>query len=197
MCHIDVFSNRRVELLQVRQKLHEFVQDFKILDHALLNTRVYDIECLSGDSYAVSAVNEKSGEKLSVQCEYLCVTCGILTHEQWSLEDRGIKGTEVFKGVITYAGRQNGVDSVIGTSDLTDKKVVIVGSGSFAAEAMEAAARQGCGDITIIGRPRYRWILPFSRQYTISVIANAAFIPWSWRMNLALVRYIEQTRRSY
>ena len=106
----------------------------------MLGTRVYDVKSLSEGSYAVSAVNEKSGEKVSVKCEYLCVTCGILAHEQWSLEDRGIKGVEAFKGVITYAGRKNGIDSVIGTSDLAGKKVVIVGSGSFAAEAMEAAA---------------------------------------------------------
>lgn len=37
------------------------------------------------------------------------------------------------------------------------QNVVIMGSGSFAAEAMEAAGRNGAAHITIISRKRSRW----------------------------------------
>lgn len=107
---------------------------------------------------------------------------------QWSAEERGVKDLKKFKGVVTYAGRHENQDCAVGNTDLTGKHVVILGSGSFAAEALEAAERSNAEHITVVGRPRYRWILPFSRQYTISTIANAPLIPWSLKYRFALVR---------
>lgn len=146
-----------------------------------------DIEKKNDEWYLVHANDNITGDQIRLKCKFLCVTCGILKHGQFSLEERNVKNVESFDGTITYAARQSGIDSAVGVSSMEGKKVVIVGSGSFAAEAMEAASRSGSKNITIIGRSRYRWILPFSRQYTVSAIAKMPFLPWSWRMNWALV----------
>ena len=38
------------------------------------------------------------------------------------------------------------------------QRVVIMGTGSFALEAMEAAGRSGAEHITLVSRPRQRWV---------------------------------------
>lgn len=127
----------------------------------------------------------ESGKTQTLQSQFLCVTPGILS-TQFTAHERGIQDICKFQGEITLAGRHQGKDSSVATTNLEGKRVVILGSGSFAAEAMEAADRMGAEHITILGRPRYRWILPFSRQYTVSSIAQAPLIPWSLKYRFAL-----------
>lgn len=95
------------------------------------------------------------------------------------------------------------------------QEVVIIGSGAFACEAMEAAAKAGAAKILLVSRKRKRqaatmlwlkscspptswrsygtnaeylcrWILPFSRQFTVTALTYVPFVPWRWKM--ALVR---------
>lgn len=120
-----------------------------------------------------------------LESEFLCVTPGILS-TQFTAYDRGIKNLDNFRGTITLAGRHEGKDCDLSKANVEGKRIVILGSGSFAAEAMETADRLGAEHITIIGRPRYRWILPFSRQYTVSAIAQIPLIPWAWKYKFAL-----------
>ena len=167
-----------------------FAHDFGVHTHTRLRTRVDDV--LEVDTgYLVVSTNLSTGEEQAIEARFLCVTCGILTHDQWTLEDRGVQVDPAFQGKIVHAAKVNGVDCPLASMDLKGKRVVVLGSGSFAAEAFEAAERAGCDDITVIGRPRYRLILPFSRQYTVSAIANAPLLPWSLRMRLALY-YVKQ-----
>lgn len=174
----------------VRDKLLEFARDFGIDACTRLSTRVNDVH-EDADGFIVLSTDLVANEDVTINARYLCVTCGILTHEQWTLQERGVHVDRHFNGQVVQAAKLNGVDCPLGTMDLKGKKIVILGSGSFAAEAFEAAERAGCDDITVVGRPRYRLVLPFSRQYTVSAIANAPFIPWSIRMRVAL-RYIKQ-----
>ena len=126
-----------------------------------------------------------TGRERVLLANFLCVTCGILG-EQWTAEERGVADVGRFRGVVTNAGRHRGQDCALGGADLRGKRVVILGSGSFAAEAIEAAERAGAEHVTVVGRPRHRWILPFSRQYTITAMANAPLIPWALKSRLAL-----------
>jgi len=175
----------------VRDKLLEFARDFGIDARTRLGTRVDDVREDADGSFVVISTDLATDEKITTSARFLCVTCGILTHDQWTLEERGVHVDRHFGGQVVQAAKLNGVDCPLGTMDLTDKKVVVLGSGSFAAEAFEAAERAGCDDITVVGRPRYRLVLPFSRQYTVSAIANAPFVAWSIRMRIAL-RYVKQ-----
>lgn len=169
--------------------LNRFAADHEIPQNTLFSTEVVTVrEDQGGRSrYRVICRDLRTGVESVILADYLCVTCGILA-EQWTAEDRGVKGLRRFKGVVTHAGKHRGVDCAVGGTDLTGKNVVIIGSGSFAAEAMEAAERSNAAHITIVGRPRHRWILPFSRQYTVTAIANAPLLPWSVKSRLALVR---------
>lgn len=167
--------------------MKRFVDDFGINEHTHLMTRVNSVD-RDGEGFAVSATDLITGDNRYYSSDFLFVACGILSHDQWTLEERGIVVHENFNGKVIYAARKDGKDCPIASMDLTGKRVLVVGSGSFAAEAMEAAERQGCEDITMLGRPRYRLILPFSRQYTVSAIANCPLVPWSLRMRIALVR---------
>ena len=135
--------------------------------------------------YRVAVRDLTTGTERHFHAQFLCVTCGILS-TQWSAEERGVADVRRFKGKVTFGGRHAGQDSAVATTDLRGKRVVILGTGSFAAEALEAADRSGAEHITVIGRPRYRWILPFSRQYTVSAIASAPLVPWSWKSRFAL-----------
>jgi cation diffusion facilitator CzcD-associated flavoprotein CzcO len=173
----------------VLSTLNRFAADHDVPAHTLLSTEAVTVRLLEGDKgrYRVTCRNLATGAETTLLAQYLCVTCGILS-EQWSAEERGIKGLRRFKGVVTHAGKHRGQDCAVGVNDLTGKRVVIMGSGSFGAEALEAAERSNAEHITVVGRPRHRWILPFSRQYTITAIANAPFLPWSVKSKLALVR---------
>ena len=57
-----------------------------------------------------------------VQSTYIIITSGILG-EQYSLQERGIAGEEAFKGLVTFAGRSNGVDSAAGKADAKGKVI--------------------------------------------------------------------------
>jgi hypothetical protein len=166
-------------------KLGEYASDHKIPDHTLYNHEAVTVKEGKQGRYTVVVLDLTTNTLRTFNSQFLCVTCGILS-TQWSAEERGVKDVKKFKGVVTYGGRHDGQDSAVSRTDLTGKRVVILGSGSFAAEALEAAERSGAEHITIVGRPRYRWILPFSRQYTISTFANAPLVPWSWKSKLAL-----------
>lgn len=166
-------------------KLGNYASDHDIPSHTLFNHEAVTVKEEKQGRYTVIVRDLTTNTLRSFNSQFLCVTCGILS-TQWSAEERGVKDLKKFKGVVTYGGRHAGQDSAVSKTDLTGKRVVILGSGSFAAEALEAAERSGAEHITVIGRPRYRWILPFSRQYTISTIANAPFLPWSWKTSFAL-----------
>lgn len=183
----DASPAHDVLLPQVRKTMKRFVDDFGINEHTHLMTRVDSVD-RDREGFAVSATDLITGDNRHYSSDFLFVACGILSHEQWTLEERGIDVHKNFNKKVMYAARKDGKDCPIASMDLTGKRVLVVGSGSFAAEAMEAAERQGCEDITMIGRPRYRLILPFSRQYTVSAIANCPLVPWSLRMRIALVR---------
>jgi hypothetical protein len=155
-----------------------------------LRTRVEDVRRVDG-GFVLDITDLSTGEDRAIQSRFLCVTCGILTHDQWTLGERGVRVERDFRGKIVQAAKMDGEECPLATMDLRNKRVVVLGSGSFAAEAFEAAERAGCDDITVIGRPRYRLVLPFSRQYTVSAIANAPLVPWSLRMRLAL-HYVKQ-----
>ena len=172
-------------MLQVLNKLREYASDHNMPDHTLFNHEAVTVRQEKSGEYWVLVRDLETNTEKQFEAQFLCVTCGILT-TQFTAAERGVKDVKKFKGIITTGGRHEGQDSAISRTDLTGKRVVIMGSGSFAAEAMEAAERSGAEHITIVGRSRYRWILPFSRQYTISAIANAPILPWSWKSKFAL-----------
>lgn len=171
--------------IQVKRKLLEFVSDNDIEKSTHLLTRVDSVQRV-GQGFLIKSTDLISQKAKIISSDFICITSGILSHEQWKLEERGVCVKDDFKGNVVYAAKIEGNDCPLGSMDLTGKKVVVLGSGSFAAEAFEIAEKQGCDDITVVGRPRYRLILPFSRQYTVSAIANAPILPWSVRMKVAL-----------
>lgn len=184
---------------QVLDKLHEMAEDFEIPSHSWMHTEVVSIENSprptdnrsskpnnnnKGPRFLALCKDVSTGEERQVACDFLCITCGIIT-KQWTAEERGVKDLTKFKGIITFAGKHHGQDSAVGNTHLTGKQVVILGSGAFAAEALEAADRQGAEHITVVSRPRYRWIIPFSRQFTITTICQAPLLPWSLKAAFA------------
>lgn len=175
--------------VQVKSKLLEFVRDYGIEHHSQLLTRVDTVE-RKGQGFLIKSTDVLSNKEKVISSKFICVTSGILSHDQWELSERGVDVKDDFMGDIVYAAKRHGQDCPLGAMNLTGKNVVVLGSGSFAAEAVEISEKKGSSDITIVGRPRYRLILPFSRQYTVSAIANAPFLPWSIRMKLAL-RYVK------
>ena len=58
---------------------------------------------------------DKQGSQAVIESTYLIVTSGILA-EQHTLQERGIRNTESFKGIITFAGRHEDADSVVNTA---------------------------------------------------------------------------------
>lgn len=185
---------------QVLTKLRQYAADYGIPENTLFHHEAVNTLKEKGGAFRVvvrdlaataspGSNNAPSAEK-HIICDYLCVTCGILG-TQWTPEERGVKDIKKFKGVVTLGGRHEGQDSAVSRTNLTGKRVVVMGSGSFAAEAIEAAERSGAEHITVVGRPRYRWILPFSRQYTISVLAQMPLVPWSLKTQVAL-KYLRE-----
>ena len=104
--------------------------------------------------YHVRAV-DKQGRPAVQQSTYLIVTSGILA-EQHTLQERGIHNTDSYRGIITYAGRHNDADSIVNTDKAKDKVVVILGTGAFACEAMEASLRNGAKHVHLLSRERIR-----------------------------------------
>lgn len=176
---------------KVLEMLHKYADDHGIPESTMFRTEAVTVHKLGNEVkndkyvYKVVVKSLETGKEGVLWTKYLCVTPGILT-TQWTAEERGVKGLGDFHGKVTLAGRHEGVDSSVAYTNLSGKEVVILGSGAFAAEAMEAADRSGAKHITILGRSRYRWMLPFSRQYTITSFANAPLIPWSVKYRLAL-----------
>ena len=110
-----------------------------------------------------------------------------------------------------------------------------MGTGSFALEAMEAAGRNNAKHITLVSRPRKRWVAgglaraalagqraqrgpalsipqrptlllngtptlpfqcrwvcPFSRQYTVTALCFAPFLPWALKVKFVHVSRMPQ-----
>ncbi|CAK0782757.1 hypothetical protein CVIRNUC_005952 [Coccomyxa viridis] len=97
--------------------------------------------------------------------------------------ERGFDIGKQYKGELSMAGKDQGKDCSVGTQDLSGKDVVVLGSGAFACEAMEAALTNGAKHVTMICRDRKRWILPFNRELTLGALAQAPLIPWRWKMD--------------
>ncbi len=51
----------------------------------------------------------------------LRTTCCSFSAQQFTPPERGVKGVEDFKGVFSYAARQDGVDCAAGTADVQGK----------------------------------------------------------------------------
>ena len=117
----------------------------------------------------------------AVSAEYMMAAGGLLDR-QCTPQDRSLPTLSEYRGQYTLAGRANGKDSLVGESNLACKvscsacmslgvtlchparrddmamrqEVVIIGSGAFACEAMEAAANAGARKITLVTRERKR-----------------------------------------
>ena len=63
---------------------------------------------------------DKQGSQADIESTYLIVTSGILA-EQHTLQERGIHDTESFRGIVTFAGRQNDADSLVNSASAKDK----------------------------------------------------------------------------
>ena len=63
---------------------------------------------------------------------------------QFTLEERGVKDVDKYKGILTYGGKKDGVDSAVGTTDLTGKVrrgcVVMAGGAAAAVQVGRPAA---------------------------------------------------------
>ena len=117
----------------------------------------------------------------TVSAEYVMAAGGLLDR-QCTPQDRSLPALSDYRGHYTLAGRANGRDSLVGDSNVACKvqcsacmsfcvelchparrddvaarqEVVIIGSGAFACEAMEAAANAGARKITLVTRERKR-----------------------------------------
>ena len=70
--------------------------------------------------YIVTFKDLVNGSTRTARAKFIIVTTGILGL-QYTLQERGYKGMQDFKGILTLAGRHNGRDSIIGTLDCTKK----------------------------------------------------------------------------
>ncbi len=70
-------------------------------------------------SYTLILKGLEFGTTRHLKCKYLMVTHGILAH-QYTPAERGLD-TSRFRGPVSLAGKDNGVDCVAGTQDLTGK----------------------------------------------------------------------------
>ncbi|KAL6781746.1 hypothetical protein ACKKBF_B09280 [Auxenochlorella protothecoides x Auxenochlorella symbiontica] len=177
--HPSIFG--KAPASKVREQLEAFASDNAVTSNSLLSTEAVDVTQMAADRFLVNCKSLVTGEESVMETAFLCVTCGILG-DQWTAEERGVEVGQGYRGKLTQAGRHLGMDSLAGTVDLAGKRVVVMGSGSFAIEAAEAAARQNAQHITIVSRPRYRWVLPFSRQFTLAAVAFAPLVPWRLKM---------------
>ncbi|KAK9828833.1 hypothetical protein WJX72_002308 [[Myrmecia] bisecta] len=167
---------------QVLGKIREFAAQHKLSDQASFNTTVVNVK-QQGERYLIESRDTKTGDPKYLLASFVFVTTGILGR-QLTAEERGLTNGSEYQGILTLAGRSEGKDSLVGSTDLTGKDVVIIGSGAFACEAMEAANRNNARHITMISRPRKRWVLPFSRQFTTTFLAYMPLVPWHWKMAL-------------
>ena len=130
------------------------------------------------------AVQGDDGTQHVVSADHVLVACGLLDR-QCTPQDRNMPALAEYHGHYTLAGRADGRDSLVGDWTLACKvqhcadmylfgvcgtvstsspvtvwlwgqEVVIIGSGAFACEAMEAAAKAGAKKITMVTRERKR-----------------------------------------
>ncbi|KAK9864767.1 hypothetical protein WJX84_008370 [Apatococcus fuscideae] len=96
---------------------------------------------------------------------------------------REVRGIENFKGAVSLAGKNEGQDCYLGrcSTEVKDKHVVILGTGAFGLEALEAADRAGAKSITMISRERDRWIVPYAKQFKFICYSHIPFMPRSFR----------------
>ena len=69
-------------------------------------------------------IQEDSGRHFFAQSTYLVVTPGILA-DQYTMQERGIRHEDSFKGIITFAGQHKGADSAAGRRDAYGKVSVL------------------------------------------------------------------------
>ncbi|KAL4419583.1 hypothetical protein ABPG77_004832 [Micractinium sp. CCAP 211/92] len=170
--------------LAVLHNLKKYAYDHSIDRFTRLRTEVLTVRQLPCGSF-LSVCKHLGSERIThIRSAFLLVTPGILG-SQFTAAERGVKGVEDFKGVFSYAARQDGVDCAAGTADVQGKEVVVMGTGAFALEAAEAAARRGAKHVTLISRPRTRWVIPFSRQFTCTLLSNPMpLLPWCIKARL-------------
>ena len=80
--------------------------------------RMTDNSCDSA-SYTLVLKGLEFGTTRHLKCKYLMVTHGILAH-QYTPAERGLD-TSRFRGPVSLAGKDNDVDCIAGTQDLTGK----------------------------------------------------------------------------
>lgn len=74
--------------------------------------------------YVVTFEDTIAGCHKTAYARFIIVTTGILGL-QYTQQERGYKGMELFQGVLTLAGRHEGKDSLIGGMDCTNKVCAI------------------------------------------------------------------------
>ncbi|KAL4457342.1 hypothetical protein ABPG75_012207 [Micractinium tetrahymenae] len=164
--------------LRVLHNLRKYAFDHSLDRFTRLRTEVLTVRQLPCGSFLTVCKHLGTGHVTHIRSAFLLVTPGILA-SQFTAEERGVEGVHSFKGVFTYAGRKDGVDCAAGPADVEGKEVVIMGTGAFALEAAEVAARRGAKHVTLISRPRTRWVIPFSRQFTCTLLSNPMpLVPW-------------------
>ncbi|PRW20755.1 FAD NAD(P)-binding domain-containing [Chlorella sorokiniana] len=164
-----------------QQTLKRFAYDHCVDKFTRFSTEVLTVRHRPDGLFLTICKNLKTGKITHIVSQFMMISPGILT-TQVSAAERGVKDVDKFKNTMCYAGKHNGVDSAVGNTDLTGKNVVIMGTGSFALEALEAAGRNNAKHITLVSRPRKRWICPFSRQYTVTAMCFAPFLPWNLKI---------------
>lgn len=131
--------------------------------------------------YLATVQDNNGAQTHTVSAEYVMAAGGLLDR-QCTAQERSLPALSEYRGHYTLAGRADGRDSRVGDSNLACKvqcsaftslgvalchparrddvaarqEVVIIGSGAFACEAMEAAANAGARKITLVTRERKR-----------------------------------------
>ncbi|CAK0786243.1 hypothetical protein CVIRNUC_009456 [Coccomyxa viridis] len=177
----------KVAAPKVLETIRGFAEKYHIGKNTRFGTEVTTVTRKSDRSVLVSYTVVRSGETGTVCASSLFVASGILG-QQVSLQGRGLPSTKAFKGISSFAGRHQGVECSLGIAGTAEgKDVVILGTGAFALEAMEAADRGDARSITLIARPRDRWIIPYSQQFKFVFLATGPFTPrWlaCWLINV-------------
>lgn len=98
-------------------------------------------------TFSLSRISRSSSSFMSLQI----VSVGTCSQPN-SIESTRIPGIEAFSGTILHSSNLDG-------ADLSDKKVVIIGSGASAVEAAELAVEKGADGIVVLARAD-KWIIP-------------------------------------
>lgn len=167
--------------IAVNQMLKRYAYDNRIDRFTRFRTEVVTVRHQADGSFLTICKCLETGKISHIRSQFVMVTPGILG-QQFTAEERGVKDVDKFKNVFCYGGKKDGVDCALGNMDLTGKNVVIMGTGSFALEAMEAAGRNNAKHITLVSRPRKRWVMPFSRQHTLTALSFMPLVPWALKV---------------